>query len=328
MSTSTAEPRVAERVLVTGATGFIGRVACLSFANEGLVVRAALRPGRAAPPGASEQTIISDVLAEGEWRSALEGVQLVVHLAARAHVSTTSQEECAQATSVNARGTGAVARAAARAGIRRFIYLSSIKVTGEWTLGRAFTASDVPQPADAYARSKWQGEQEARSAGESSGMEVAIVRAPLVYGPGVRANFLQLLQWVDAGRPLPLGAVRNARSLVSVWNLADLIVRLMRHPAAPGRTFLVSDGVDLSTPELVRRLARASGRKARLMYVPLPILSALARLIGAREQLRRLCGSLTVNIDDTRALLDWSPCLPQDEGLRRTVNWYQDSRRS
>ena len=192
-----------------------------------------------------------------------------------------------------------LANASAQAGIRRFEYLSSVKVNGEETTDHAYTAYDEPHPQDAYGTSKWLAEKHLMEIAARTGMETVIVRSPLVYGPGVRANFLRLLRWVDKEWPLPLGAIENSRSLVSIWNLCDLLVHVLNHPLAPGRTWMVSDGEDLSTPELIRRLGSAMGRRVRLLPVPVGLLRLFGALIGRKAEITRLCGSLTVNIEQT-----------------------------
>jgi nucleoside-diphosphate-sugar epimerase len=222
----------------------------------------------------------------------------------------------------NDRGSERLANVAAQMQVARFVYLSSIKVNGEETPTRAYTSADEPHPQDDYGLSKWHAEQHVAAAAEHGGMAAVIVRPPLVYGPGVRANFLRLLRWVDHGWPLPLGAVRNARSLVNVWNLCDFLLLALKHPDAPGRTWLVSDGEDLSTPDLIRRIGAAMGRRVRLPPVPVAFLQLSAALVGRRGELARLCGSLAVDITQTRAQLGWFPCVSVDEALARTVAWY------
>jgi UDP-glucose 4-epimerase len=222
----------------------------------------------------------------------------------------------------NARGTLNLATQAAQAGVHRFIFLSSVKVNGEVTSVRPINSTDNPQPGDAYGESKWEGEKFALMVAARSAMEVAIIRSPLIYGPGVKANFLRLMQWVDNERLVPLGAVDNKRSLVSVWNLCDLILHLLTNPAASRRIWMVSDGEDLSTPQLIRRLATAMGRRVRMLPVPVSVLRCLGSCLGYGEEVTRLCGSLTVDIAQTRSDLGWSPPLSVDEALERTVRWY------
>jgi UDP-glucose 4-epimerase len=224
---------------------------------------------------------------------------------------------------VNAFGTQRLAAAAAAAGVARFTLLSTVKVNGENTTQRAFTPADDPQPQGAYAMSKWGAERYLTEVAASSRMQGVIVRSPLVYGPGVRANFLRLMQWIDSGWPLPLAAVRNRRSLVSIWNLCDLLVNVTRHPAAPGQVWMVADDEDLSTPELVVRLGRALGRRVRLLPVPLGVMRVCAATLHRHQELARLCDSLVVDASHTRAALRWSAPLTVEEGLARTAAWYR-----
>lgn len=313
-------------VLVTGATGFVGSVLCESLARSGYRVRAALRSDRAVLACISEKAVVGDIGATTDWSAALDGIDYVIHAAARVHVMHDSAADLFAET--NANGTQCLALAAAHAGVGRFIFLSSVKVNGEGTAGRAYSAADEPHPCDAYGKSKWDGEQYLREVGGTTAMETVIVRPPLVYGPGVKANFLRLLRWVDKELPLPLGAIDNSRSLVSVWNLCDLLVRLLTGRAAPAETWMVSDGEDLSTPELIRGLARAMDRRARLISVPAGLLRVCGGLIGRKAEMSRLCGSLAVDIARTRDKLGWSPPVSVEEALSRTVAWYLSEGRS
>jgi nucleoside-diphosphate-sugar epimerase len=311
------------RVLITGATGFIGRVLCAYLARTGYRLRVALRSDCDLPAGIAEKAVVGDISAVSDWRLALADVELVVHAAARAHVHRDTPRNRGLYEQVNAHATRQLAHAAARAGVRRFVFLSTIKVNGEATVQRPFYPGDVPNPHDDYAKSKLRSETYLVQAAAATGMEAAIVRAPLVYGPGVRANFLHLMRWVDKEWPLPLGAIRNQRSLVSVWNLCDLIERLLGTQRPAAGVWLVSDGEDPSTPDLVRRLGRAMDRSVRLIAVPVPLLQACAAITGRRAEAARLCGSLTVSIATTRTALEWSPPVPMDEALRRTADWYR-----
>jgi UDP-glucose 4-epimerase len=223
---------------------------------------------------------------------------------------------------VNAQATRKLAQAAATSGVRRFVYVSSTKVFGDGTGAQRHRSTDLPTPADNYGRSKWQGEVFLQQSAAGSSMETVIVRPPLVYGPGVRANFLRLMQWVDRGYPLPFASVDNRRSLVSVWNLNHLILKLLAHPHAAG-VWLVNDGEDLSTPELIRRIARALGRKAHLLPVPPLLLRACGGLTGRSDEFSRLTGSFVIDATPARELLGWSPALSVDEGLARTAAWYR-----
>jgi nucleoside-diphosphate-sugar epimerase len=314
------------RVLVTGATGFIGAALCEHLAAAGHTVRAAMRTRRVPPAGAAESIVTGDLGAATDWAEALQGVDQVVHAAARAHVFGDTPVNAESYLETNARATQCLALAAARAGVRRFVYVSSIKVNGEQTHGRAFRADDAPQPRDVYGRSKLQGETELRRVSATNAMQFAIVRPPLVYGPAVRANFLRLMRWIDRERWLPLGAIRNQRSLVSIWNLVDLIEVLVTHPLASGRVWLVSDGEDLSTPELVFRLARAMHRRPRLVPIPTGLLQLGATILGRKAEAARLSTSLVVDASPAFELLGWSAPLRVDEGLSRTAAWYHASR--
>jgi UDP-4-keto-D-QuiNAc 4-reductase len=310
------------RVLVTGATGLVGRVLCEHLRQAGFTVRAALRSERALPAGVAESCVIGDLSAPEHLEAALREVEMVVHAAARTHVLHDSPGNAALYEQVNTHGTHLLAEAAARAGVRRFIFLSSIKVNGEES-GQAYRADDAPAPQDPYARSKWHGEQALLEVAAHSAMQGVVVRPPLVYGPGVKANFLRLMRWVKSGWPLPLGGIRNRRSLVSVWNLCDFLLCALEHPAAAGRVWLVSDGEDLSTSELIRQLALALGRPARLLPVPPPLLRAAAGALGRGAEIERLCGSLYLDSSPAQRELGWQAPLPLSQGLRRTCDWFR-----
>lgn len=258
---------------------------------------------------------------DADWLPLLNGVDTVVHLAARAHMmSDAATDPLAEYRRVNSTGTEALAWQAASAGVRRLVYLSSIKVNGEETAyDECFTEQSIPNPVDPYGISKHEAELAlARIAGETA-LEVVIIRPPLVYGPGVRANFLTMMRWLQAGIPLPFGDIRNRRSLVGLDNLVDLIVTALTHPAAANQTFLAGDGDDLSTTDLLERLGRALNRPARLLPIPTSLLTMGLGFVGKGDLGRRLCGSLRVDASKARRLLGWSPPLGVDEGLRRTA---------
>jgi nucleoside-diphosphate-sugar epimerase len=311
------EPR---GVLVTGANGFVAALLREHLASSGYHVVPAVRR----VSGLLGEVIVDNVDATSSWKTAVARCEMVVHLAARVHVMHDTVVDPLDAfRRVNVAGTLNLAYQAAEAGVRRFVYLSSIKVNGERTeSNQPFSADDSPAPQDAYAISKWEAEQGLRALAAETGMEVVIIRPPLVYGPGVKANFLAMLRWLYRGIPLPLGAIHNKRSLVGLGNLVDLIVTCLTHPAAVNQTFLVSDGEDLSTSELLRRTAAALGRSARLLPVPPTWLEAGASLIGKRAVAQRLLGSLQVDMGKTCALLGWAPPVTVDEELRRTAAYF------
>jgi nucleoside-diphosphate-sugar epimerase len=314
------------RVLITGATGFVGRQLCESLSHQGYEVRAALRTDQNRSDYAAEHVVVGEIGDLTEWGAALEGMDCVVHCAARAHVAGDSRGESNRYMEANARGTERLATGCVRQGVRRFVYLSTVKVNGEKTLGRPFSRADEPKPMDAYAVSKWVGEARLAEIAAGSSMEIAVVRSPLVYGPNVRANFLRLLRLIDSRVPLPFGCIENSRSLVSLWNLCDLIARLIRGSIPKSAVFMVADGEDLSTPELVRRIGAAMRRRARLLPVPVAVLRALAAIGGRQAEFERLSGSLTVDISLTCSELGWTPPVSVDEGLARTVRWYLSGR--
>jgi nucleoside-diphosphate-sugar epimerase len=307
------------RVLITGATGFIGRT--LISTAVPLHLRAAVRSHSELPPGA-DQVVVGNIDGQTDWSRALAGIDCVVHLAAHVHVMKPTAGDRVEYERTNAIGTERLAQAAVEAGVKRFIYLSSIKVNGESTEERAFRADDLPQPCDCYARSKLQAEQRLAAIQAASGMPVAVVRSPLVYGPGVRANFLRLLSFAHSGLPIPFASIGNVRSMVSVWNLCDLICTLLLHERPVDGVFLVADGENVSTAELIRRMANLMRRPARLIAVPAWALRTAAVLTGRRAELRKLCASLAIDISETRTRLDWSPPVTLDAGLERTVRWY------
>lgn len=267
---------------------------------------------------------MGDLEPSSDWSVALEEISTVVHCAARVHVMTdTAADPLTEFRRVNVQGTLNLARQAAAFGVQRFVFISSIKVNGEATkLDQPFTADDEPAPLDPYGISKMEAEQGLRKIAAETDMEVVIIRPPLVYGPGVKANFQAMMRWLARGIPLPLGAIHNRRSLVALDNLVDLIVTCVDHPAAANQTFLVSDGEDLSTTQLLQRMGEALGKPARLIPVPSVLLKLGAALVGKPAVAQRLCGSLQVDISKTRQLLGWTPPLSVDEGLKRAAEGY------
>jgi nucleoside-diphosphate-sugar epimerase len=315
------------RVLVTGATGFVGMETIARVAAQGRYeVRAAVRRDAGLFPAGVEVVRVLNLSSETEWGEALRDVDAVVHAAARVHVMRDdTTDPLSEFRQVNVAGTLNLARQAAGAGVRRFVFISSIKVNGEQTKpGCPFRADDRPDPRDAYGISKHEAEQGLQTVSRQTGLEVVVIRPVLVYGPGVKANFRSMMRWISREVPLPLGAIHNARSLVAIDNLADLIITCLHHPAAAGQIFLVSDGEDVSTPELLRRIGRAMGRRPRLIPIPARVLRLAATLVGRADVAQRLCGSLQVDIEKTRVLLSWVPPVSLSESLARTVRHWSE----
>ncbi|MEZ1321134.1 SDR family oxidoreductase [Pseudomonas fluorescens] len=315
------------QVLVTGATGLVG---------EAVVFRLLLDK-RYTPVAAVRATtrlsglcrIVPFDLELPTGMPELRGIDVIVHCAARVHVmNEKGADGLAAFRKINVEGTVRLARRAAECGVKRFIFISSIKVNGEGTpRNKTFKATDLPAPVDAYGISKREAEDALRQVCEETGMELVVIRPPLVYGPGVKANFLSMVRWLDRGIPLPLGAIDNRRSLVAIGNLTDLVLTCIDHPAAAGEIFLVSDGEDLSTTQLLRRTALALGKSARLVPVPAGLLQAAASMVGKSGIAERLCGNLQVDIQRTCELLGWRPPINTEKALRQTVEHYRDETR-
>ncbi len=310
-------------VLVSGANGFVGRAACAEFQRQGFRVRGAVRSTQSSQQSAAINYIAMGSLdAQTNWAGAMGGVDCVLHLAGRVHVmNDQSDDSLEKFRHSNVEATANLARQAAAAGVRRFIFISSVKVNGESTeVGQPFTASDVPEPSDPYGVSKHEAENLLRQISTETGMEVVIIRPPLVYGPSVKANFESMMRWLCTGVPLPLAAVKNnRRSMVALDNLVDLIVTCAHHPRAANQTFLVADGEDLSTVDLLTRMSHALGRPVRLFYVPLALLKLLFMASNKLGIYQRLCNSLQLDMTKTQQLLGWTPPVSVDEGLRRAA---------
>jgi len=314
------------QVLITGANGFVGRALCAELLRCGHTVRGALRrkEGRALMEGV-DPVMVGTINADTDWKAALASCNVIVHLAARVHVmDDTASDPLAVFREVNAEGTLNLARQAARSGVKRFVFISTVKVNGEGC-DAPYRETDAAAPEDAYAISKWEAEQGLRQIERETGMEVVILRPPLVYGPGVKANFQRLLQVVRRGWPLPLGAIRNRRSLLYLGNFVDAIRLCVEHPAAAGQTFLLDDGEPVSTPELIRALARAMGRPARLLVIPVGMLEFAGALLGKRAAVARLTGSLWVDGSVIRTRLGWVPPYTLEQGLAATVGTSQST---
>lgn len=312
------------RILMTGATGFVGRGLTPLLLQQGHEVTAAVRRVTTDLDLRVTQVLINDLSGNQNWQSLLSERDTVIHSAARVHVmSDDSSDPLAEYRKTNVEGTLNLARQSAEAGVKRFLFISSVKVNGEGTTpGNPYRAESQPAPLDPYGISKMEAEQGLRALSTKTGMEVVIIRPVLVYGPGVQANFLNMMRWLYKGVPLPLGAIHNKRSLVALDNLVDLIVTCLSHPAAANQTFLVSDGEDLSTTILLRKMGTALGKPARLLSVPNWLLETCAMMLGKQALAKRLCGSLQVDISKTRELLNWTPPISVDEALCKTAKHF------
>lgn len=313
------------RVLVTGASGFVGRAACSAMVSRGYQLRAATRSDTIAEEtlGDGESVSIRDLGPTTDWGLALLKVDVVLHLAARAHIMHVGRREAEEFRRVNTEGTIALARQAHAAGVRRFVFVSSIKVYGESTSSRPFSHDTTPAPADVYARSKLAAEDGLR---EIRGLETVIVRPPLVYGKGVKGNFARLCELVRLGIPLPFGRIQNRRDLLGLDNLVDLLTCCLEHPAAAGQTFVAADGFPISTPDLCVAIAKEMGKRARIFPVPVSLLGFLSRSIGRAEEADRLVQSLEIDSSHVQRTLQWHPPCTLQEGIARMVEQFLKSR--
>lgn len=317
------------RILVTGATGFIGRFLAAEV-HQRYDLTFAVRRQLADGDPLAGFGIICPVgeISVANWQPALEGHSGVIHLAGRAHVLDREETTGRNAFDlVNVEGTRCLARMAAEAGVARFVYLSTIKVLGESTTDKPFCETDPPCPRDTYAKSKWEAERSLREIERETGMQVVILRPPLVYGPGVGANFLRLMSWVAHGVPLPFGRVSNRRSLVYVGNLAHALEACLNHPAAAGRVFHVTDGAPVGTGELCKLLARSLRVRGRPLPIPPRLLRLLGTMTGRSAQIERLLDSLEVDDAALRTDLHWSPPYSMEQGLAATAAWFGTCRR-
>jgi nucleoside-diphosphate-sugar epimerase len=311
-------------IAVTGADGFIGKNLCATLERRGQLPA---RIVRANPGPGSDRRVVGDLANFDALECALAGADSVVHLAARAHVLRGTAPEPGTAYSrMNVEATVRLAEAAVRAGVRRFVFVSSIGVNGGQSGQAPFREANPPAPVEPYARSKLEAEGALRLLAERSGLEIVIVRPPMVYGPGVKGNLLRLLSLVDSGIPLPLASVSNRRSLIGVENLADLLALCVERSAAAGQLFLAAEPDTHSTPALMGAIARAMGRPSRLFGFPPGALRIVARLVGLEDQFGKICGSLEVSADKARQVLGWEPRLSFDEGIARMVHWYRKRR--
>ena len=307
----------AELFAITGARGFVGAELVRAMRHRRVDVRPLTREANS-----SGHVSVGPIGPNTDWSAALDGVTRVIHCAGRAHIMhDDATDPLAAFREVNVEGTRRLAEQAAARGVRRFVFVSSIKVNGERSApGSPFSEHDQPAPEDAYGLSKWEAEQALMDVSARTGLDVVIVRPPLVYGPGVKGNFARLIRWVRAGIPLPFASVKNKRSLVSLQNLVDLLGQCAIHPNASGQVFLAGDGEDLSTPDLIRRLAQIQRRPGRLFPVPVSGLNAIGSLLGLRGEVERLIGTLQVNINHACHTLGWKPPAGVDESLAAAVS--------
>ena len=314
-----------KKVLVTGATGFVGRHVCRMLVSSGYDVIGTTRSsGQSSPPDDYVLRTIRDIGASTDWAPALSDIDYVVHLAARVHVmSERAADPLTEFRRVNSWGSQKLAESAAAAGVKRFIYVSTIKVIGEKTDGRAFCNTDLAAPSDPYAVSKLEAEKALKSVADDTNLEIVILRPPLIYGPGVGGNFRRVLDLVSKGIPLPLGMIRNSRSMLAVSNFCDVIQISLEHPAAVGKIFLVADGEDTSTPGLFRMIGDLMGKPVRLIPVPEILLRIGGKLFRRSNEVARLCDSLQIDIENTKDVLNWSPRTSLEDGLRSAIHWYQ-----
>ena len=306
--------------LITGANGFIGKVLIKRLSQDGHLVSALVRK-KIEVPYSNETFLIPSINAKTNWTELLKDRDVVIHLLARVHImDDKASDPLMEFRNINVDVTIALAKEAARQGIKRFVFLSSVKVNGESTSDHPFSETNLVHPQDAYAISKWEAEEALRQISKETGMEIVIIRSPLVYGPNVKANFLKMMQYVKQGIPLPLGSIQNKRSLIGIDNLVDFITTTISHPKAANQTFLISDDEDISTTNLLRRIAECMEKPARLIPISPKILSFLFKIIGRQDFGDRLLGSLEIDITKAKKLLAWSPPLTLNEGLRATVN--------
>lgn len=314
-------------VLVTGGSGFLGEALIKHLVSvAGLSVSATVRNVSVDLPPSVSLRPMTGLSGDTNWDAVVSGIDIVVHAAARVHIMKEGAvDPLAEFRLINVAATLNLARQAAAAGVKRFIFISSIKVNGEFTRpGEMFTADDPPAPIDPYGISKYEAEQGLRQIAKATSMEVVIIRPVLIYGAGVKANFLSMLRWLNKGIPLPFGAINNSRSLVALDNLIDLIVVCLKHSGATNQTFLVSDGEDVSTTTLLRKIGFALGKPARLLPVPRVVLNGAIFLIGKASISQRLLGSLQVDISKNARLLSWTPPVKMDDALRTTAQYFLD----
>jgi nucleoside-diphosphate-sugar epimerase len=316
------------KFLITGANGFVGKPLCAELFRRQQSVRVAVRSA-SLPAENIEVAAVGSIDGQTDWTEALRDVDIVIHLAARVHMmNDTIADPLAEFRKINLHGTANLARQSAHAGVKRLVYVSSIKVNGKSSLSprledeqNIFTEKDIPNPQDPYGVSKWEAEQALHQVANDTGLGVVIVRPPLIYGPGVKGNFAQMMSIVHSKIPLPFASIRNRRSLVYLGNMTDALITCATHPAAIGQTYLICDGEDISTPDLLRQLAAGMGVPSRLFPFPAATLKLLANFAGKSQQMERLIGSLRIDGDKIRTDLNWIPPFTMQQGLQVTAKW-------
>lgn len=315
------------KIVVTGGSGFLGRALLGQLCSEypDYVVVATLRRAIIDLPGGVIPIQVGSLFSDTDWRQALYKANVVIHTAARVHVmAEIANDPLAEFRKINVEATLNLARQAAEAGVRRFIFISSIKVNGENNVGEPFSENDKPAPRDAYGLSKWEAEEGLTNIAEETGLEVVTLRSPLIYGPGVSANFLRLLKLINMEIPLPFDSLKNQRSMIYIANFVDAIISCLDNPRAAGETFLVSDGTDVSTPQLISYLAKFMGKKNHLFYCPMAVLKYIFKFLCKSAEFDRLAGSLQLDSGKIRDRLGWVPPYSMEEGIAETVKWYID----
>ncbi len=313
------------KILITGVSGFVGQAVCKRLRQDGLHVLAGTTRQLNSDAGPERVPLyhVPEIGPETDWTQAVSGAEIVIHLAARVHImKERSSNPFAAFRRVNSEGTKSLAIQAAAAGVKRFVFISTAKVTGETSPYIGFTERDLARPEDHYSASKWEAEQALADIAKTTKMEIVILRPPLVYGPGVKGNFNSLFRAVHAGVILPFGNIQNKRSLLFVGNLADAIALVSTHPNASNQTFFVSDAENVSTPELIQRMSAALGKKARVINFPLSLVKIGGLLIGKSGAISRLIRSLTIDINHIRTHLGWQPPHSMEEGLKETARWF------
>jgi len=312
------------KILITGSTGFVGQKLCKKLISANYSIREAVRSNSEKQLGIKEIFNVGEIDKSTNWSASLQDIDCVIHCAARAHVMNENKlDTLATYRKVNVDGTRNLAEQCAKAGVKRLIFLSSIKVNGEKTkVSFSFRHDDNPKPEDAYGISKWEAELALQKVSKKYGIEIVIIRAPLVYGPNVKGNFLKLINIAARRIPLPISRVNNVRSFVGVENLIDLISCCIKHPAAAGKIFLVSDNKDMSTPELLKKIGKAMGKCQYFIPLPVSILQFLGAIIGKSSEIERLVSNLQVDCNNTFEVLGWRPPVNSDDAITETIKWY------